>query len=81
MRPERAAYHSPPSSAAVMEEYSYTSTDPLGHTGRVTRSLYLYNNKRKHSVVKCKTCQILRFPAWWDVTVCRGLTNLLALLE
>ena len=32
----------PPSSAAVMEEYSYTSTHPLGHTGPVTGSLYLY---------------------------------------
>jgi len=40
MRPERAADHSPPSSAAVMEQYSYTSTHPLGHTGPVTGSLY-----------------------------------------
>ena len=42
MRPGRAADHSPLSSAAVMEEYSYTSTHPLGHTGPVTGSLYLY---------------------------------------
>ena len=35
MRPGRAANHSPPSSAAVME-------DPLGHTGPVTGSLYLF---------------------------------------
>ena len=35
MRPGRAADHSPPSSAAVME-------GPLGHTGPVTGSLYLY---------------------------------------
>ena len=42
MRPGRAADHSPPSSAVVMEEQSYTSTHPLGHTGPVTRSLYLY---------------------------------------
>jgi len=42
VRPERAADHSPPSSAAVMEEYSYTSTHPLGHTGPVTGKLYLY---------------------------------------
>ena len=41
MRPERDADHSPPSSAAVMEEYSNTSTHPLGHTGPVTGSLYL----------------------------------------
>ena len=31
LRPGRAADHSPPSSAAVMEEYSYTST-PLWTT-------------------------------------------------
>ena len=42
VRPGRAADHSPPSSAAVMEEYSYTSTHPLGHTRPVTGSLYLY---------------------------------------
>jgi len=36
-----AADHSLPSSAAVMEEYSYTSTHPLGHTEPVTGSLYL----------------------------------------
>jgi len=41
MRPGRAADHSHPSSAAVMEEYSYTSTHPLGQTGPATRSLYL----------------------------------------
>jgi len=41
--PGRAADHSPPSSATVMEEYSYTSTHPLGHTGPVTGSLYLFN--------------------------------------
>ena len=31
VRSERAADHLPPSSAAVMEEYSYTCTHPLGH--------------------------------------------------
>ena len=31
VRPGRAADHSPPSTAEVMEEYSYTSTHPLGH--------------------------------------------------
>ena len=41
VRPGRAADHSPPSSAAVMEEKSYNSTAPLGHTGFVTGSLYL----------------------------------------
>ena len=45
MRPGRAADHSTPSSAAVMEEYSYASTHLLGHTGPVTGSLYrFYNN-------------------------------------
>jgi len=42
VRPRRAADHSSPSSAAVMEEYSYTCTHPLGHTGLVTGSLYLF---------------------------------------
>ena len=42
VRPWRAADHSPPSSAAVMEEQSYTSTHPLGHTGPVTGKRYLY---------------------------------------
>jgi len=41
VRPGHAADHSPPSSAAVMEQYSYTSTHPLGHTGPVTGSLYI----------------------------------------
>jgi len=42
VRQGRAADHSPPSNAAVMEEYSYTCTHPLGHTGHVTGSPYLY---------------------------------------
>ena len=42
VRPGRAADHSPHSSAAVMEDLSYTSTDPLGHTGPVTGPFYLY---------------------------------------
>jgi len=41
VRPGRAADNSPPSSAAVIEEYSHTSTHPLGQTGPVTGSLYL----------------------------------------
>jgi len=43
VRPGRAADHSPPSSAAVMEDYSYTSTHPLGHTGSLTRSHFTSN--------------------------------------
>jgi hypothetical protein len=35
VRPGRAVDHSPPSSAEVMKEKSYTSTHPLGHTGPV----------------------------------------------
>jgi hypothetical protein len=42
MRPERDVVHSPPSSAVVMEEWSYTSTHYLGHTGPVTGLIYLY---------------------------------------
>ena len=42
MRPGRAADHSSPSSAAVMEELSYTSTHTLCHAEPVTGSLYLY---------------------------------------
>jgi hypothetical protein len=42
VRLERAADHSPPSIAAVMEELSYTSTHPLGLTGSLPGSLYLY---------------------------------------
>jgi len=41
VRPGRAADHSSPSSAAVMEEMSYTTTHPLGHNGPVTGLLYL----------------------------------------
>jgi len=44
VRPGHAADHSPPSSTAVVEEKSYTSTHPLGHTGPVTGSLYLYQH-------------------------------------
>ena len=44
MQPGHAADHSPTSSAAVVEEESYTSTHPLGHTGPVTGSLYFFIN-------------------------------------
>ena len=53
MRLGRAADHSPPSSAAVMEEYSYTSTHPLGHTGPVTGSLYLFIKFNKECIICC----------------------------
>ena len=50
VQPGRATDHSPPSSVAVMEDYSYNSTHPLGHTGPVTGSLYLYLNFKSHTV-------------------------------
>jgi len=63
VRPGRAADHSPSSSAAVMEEWSYTSTHPLGHTGPVTGSLYIYF--------------LLYYVFWVLVLVCfRGTENL-----
>jgi len=50
VRPGRAADHSLPSSVAVMEEWSYTSTHPLSHTGPVTGSLYLlYTHTHTHT--------------------------------
>ena len=54
MRPGRDADHSPPSSAAVMEGKSYASTQPLGHTGPVTGTLYTLlerNSARKIEVM------------------------------
>jgi len=41
VRPGLAADHSQLSSAAVMKEYSYNSTHPVGHTGPVTGSFYI----------------------------------------
>ena len=54
MRPGRAADHSPPSSAAVMEEQSYTCTHPLGHTGPVMGSLYLFIPQLRYSPAAMK---------------------------
>ena len=65
MRPGRAADHSPPSSAAVMEEYSYTSTHPLGHTGIIFH-LYIYIHTHTHKIVNLhlilQSVSDLRFP-------------------
>ena len=47
VRPRRAPDHSPPSSAVVVDEYSYTSTHTLGHTRPVTGTLYLYDRGSK----------------------------------
>jgi hypothetical protein len=67
VRPGRAADPSPPSSAAVMEEWSYTSTHPLGHTGPVTGSL-LHND---YVVPKFTVLQLYLYPLSlpsWHVT-------------
>ena len=56
VRPGRAADSSPPSSAAVMEKYSYNSTYPLGHTGPVRRKLYLYLYTHTHIYVCVCVC-------------------------
>jgi len=76
VRPGRAADHSPPSSAAVMKKYSYTSTHPLGHTGSVTGSLYIYiyiyiyiytpNSTESH--YRRERCEKLKSPS--EVCVC-----------
>ena len=42
LQPGRAADPSPPSSAAVMEHYSYTSIHPLGHTIAYNRDTLPY---------------------------------------
>ena len=56
----RAADHSPPSSAAVIEEQSYTSTHPVGHTGPVIgiTLTFLYISRRiqggsQHAISPC----------------------------
>jgi len=60
VRPGRAVNHSPPSSAAVMEEQSYTSTHPLGHTGPVTGSLYpFFFTLRRYSLFLSKFKRII----------------------
>jgi len=64
VRPGRAADNSPTSSAAVMEEYSYTSTHPLGHTGPVTGTLYLlliYNIHYIHFYISLKKLRCYYF--------------------
>ena len=73
MRTGCAADHSPPSSAAIMEEWSYTSTHPLGHAGPVTGTLYFtfylnhhcYEKKRKLSLNEQLCCHIgTKFMLW-----------------
>jgi len=68
VRPERAADHSLPSSVAVMEEYSYNSTHPLGHTGPVTGSLYLYLNDIRSIVRNSSVGSHLLVPQYVNLT-------------
>jgi hypothetical protein len=58
VRPGHAADHSPPSSAEVLEEYSYTSTYALGHTGPVTGLLYLRSGPHQ-------ACNGVTLPTLW----------------
>jgi len=55
--PAHTADHSPPSNAAVVEEYSYTTTHPLGHTRPIMGSFYLYlfftNSRRNITQIMC----------------------------
>ena len=59
VRPGSAADHSPPSSAAVMEEQSYNFTHPLGHTGPVTGSLYLFFITYITSQISCLSIRLI----------------------
>jgi hypothetical protein len=53
VRPGRAADHSPPSSALAMEQWSYTSTHPLDHTGPITGTHYLFTAMNYASFTQC----------------------------
>jgi hypothetical protein len=65
--PGRAADHSPTSSAAVMEEQSYTSTHTMSHIGPVTGSLYLFavcveirmNVGQNQGMIKCHVAVVV----------------------
>jgi len=70
--PGRAADHSPTSSAAVMEGYSYTCTHTLGHTGPVTGKLYLYFN----TVSKLKATLYPSAPSSWITGTAQSLLTL-----
>jgi len=55
VQPEHAAYHWNPSSAMVMEEY--TTAHPLGHTGTVMGTVYLFfinTEKAKRNILYMK---------------------------
>jgi len=65
----RAVDHSPPSSAGVMEEYSYTST----HTGPLMWLLYLYICMCVCvCMVVCSYVTLLRSNSAYDRCFCGG---------
>ena len=57
VRPGRAADHSPPSSAAVMEEQSYKSTHPLGHNRTFNGNILHYITLHLLSRFKCHSSE------------------------
>ena len=55
-----------------MEEYSYTSTHPLGHTGPVTGSLYLYTLTERRRILHRQSriqpsANMTRVAEWWRI--------------
>ena len=52
VRTMSAVDHSPPSSVAVTEEYSCTSTHPLGHTGPVTACTFTFHTSIQEAKFK-----------------------------
>ena len=72
MRPGRAAEHSPPSSAAVMEEYSYTSTHPKGLRSVCKRGENLPNINEP----PLENCVWLRLSDTCDLTNTAGMSHL-----
>jgi hypothetical protein len=67
VRPGRAADHSPSSSAAVVEEYSYTSTYHLGPTGPVTDHFTFYIYK-----YICTYIYVYTYKGKYDVCLYQG---------
>ena len=73
VRPGRAADYSTPSSTVVMEEYSYTSTHPLGHNRACNgntipfRLRIIYKLQNIHS--GCVSTHYIQ-------TGCRGMQNI-----
>jgi hypothetical protein len=80
MRPGRATDPSPPSSAKVLEEYSYISTSLWATTGTVTVLLYLISFWASLTQSVCiltitnrrSVIQFVQLPAYWNV-LCNAL--------